>query len=297
MVIKTVFALILGALFLAAQETPPFQLPDNVAVRNDLVYSKTGNREVVADLYCPKSGSGPFPAVVYIHGNGMPTKSVGGTKAAFRRQAALLAAKGFVGLAIDYRFENEAHFPGCISDAKAAVRWLRANARQYRIDKERIGAVGGSWGGYIAAMLGTTQDRPELEGGGSNSSFSSRVKAVAVFNPSVDKLSRASESKSGPGTFEDFVGASYAEKPELWVKASPMTYISEQSAPFLFLHGTQDRTVPYSQSQAMMQKLLAAGVHAEIFTAEGAGHAFFHRPPWFEPTLKRMEDFLTKYLK
>jgi acetyl esterase/lipase len=293
-------ALILGPLFMTAQqapekaiyqlappdvrtENPPFYVPGNVTVRNDLVYSKSGDREVLADLYCPKSGSGPFPAVVYIHGKGLPTKSMGGTKAAFRRQAALLAGKGFVGLSIDYRYRNEAHFPGCIYDAKAAVRWLRANAKQYRIDPDRIAAVGGSWGGYLVTMLAATQNLPEFEGDGSNLGFPSSVKAVVAFNPAADPLYRVNESKSGRPTFEDFLGASHREKPELWVKASPTTYFSKQTVPILFLHGTQDTTAPYAQAQATIEKLLAAGAHAELFPAEGARHGFYHAPPGSRP--------------
>ncbi len=277
-------------------EEPPFQLPENVDVRKDLVYSKTGNREVVADLYFPKSGSGPFPAVIYVHGSGMPNKGTEGSKLAFRRQAALLGAKGFVGLTISYRFRTEARFPGCIYDAKAAVRWLRANAKQYRIDPERIGAVGASFGGYIVSMLATTEDLPEFEGDGSNLGVSSRVKAVVAFNALVDPIDHH-RGDGGPGKFPDFVGARYEDNPELWAKASPLAHVSKRCPPFLFLSGTNDPTPSFVEDQAMMKKLLAAGVHAEFFTAEGGRHGFFHEPPWFEPTLKRMEDFLTKHLK
>ena len=87
------------------------------------------------------------------------------------------------------------------------------------------------------------------------------------------------------------------ENPELWAKASPTTYVGPESAPFLFLHGTDDASVPYRQSVDMMNALEAAGVSAEIFTAEGAGHGFFNDPPWFQPTLDAMEEFFTRILK
>ncbi len=318
--IKTVSALILGALFLAAPsvpgrapfqlpdrqekpENPPFRVPDNVAVHKDLVYSRTGNREVVADLYLPKTGAGPFPALIYVHGSGMPKgKSLGASKGTFRRQAALLAAKGFVGLSIDYRFRTETRFPGCIYDAKAAVRWLRANAKQYRIDPGRIGLVGTSWGGYVVSMVATTQHLPEFEGDGSNLGFSSRVQAVVALSSNPEPLGHGSgeserRAARGPGSFADFVGATYEDKPELWAKASPMTHVSEHCPPFLMLHGGEDTPVGYRQAQIFMKKLLAAGVHVEFLTAEGGRHEFYGAPPWFEPALKRMEEFLTKYLK
>jgi acetyl esterase/lipase len=296
--IKRLVSPLICAAALAGQETPPFQVPNGVEVQQDVVYSMAGDVPVRGDLYLPKSGHGPFPAVVYVHGGGKPTKNLGGTKAGFRRQAALMAEKGFVGLSIDYRFLDNPGYPACISDGKAAVRWLRANAKKYGIDPGRIGAAGGSWGGYIVGMLGATPDFPEFEGDGGNRGFSSRVKAVAAFNPALDLVSFGSGARKGPsGTFAEFLRAKYSDQPELWAKASPMTYIGKSSASFLFLHGTRDTTVLIAESQGMMEKLAAAGVHAEIFTAEGAGHAFFHGPPWFELTLKRMEEFFAQYLK
>jgi dipeptidyl aminopeptidase/acylaminoacyl peptidase len=94
-----------------------------------------------------------------------------------------------------------------------------------------------------------------------------------------------------------FLGCSYSENPEIWTAATPATHAGKSSPPFLFLHGTADTTVPYRQSQETMKLLQTAGVHADMFTAEGAGHGFFNRPPWFQPTLDRMEQFFTRFLK
>lgn len=291
---------LLVCLFLCAaawsQEDPPFQVPDNVEVRDDVAYAT--HPAALGDLYLPRSGSGPFPAVVYVHGGGKRTKNLGGTTGAFRRQAAYLASKGVVGFAIEYRFLDDDPFPGCVYDAKAAVRWLRANAKKYRVDPGRIGAAGGSWGGYIVAFLGSTGDIQEFEGDGGSRGFSSRVKAVAAFNPAIDLVSFGRGERNGPaGTFAEYLRVKYADNPALWAKASPMTYVGKSSASFLFLHGTRDTTVLIAESEGMLEKLRAAGVHAEIFPAEGAGHAFFHGPQWYEPTLKRMEEFFAKYLR
>ena len=82
---------------MAAEEASPFQIPDKVMVQNDVMYSTVENTPMLGDLYLPKTGGGPFPAVVYVHGGGKPTKKLGGTKGSFRRQAAYLATKGFAG--------------------------------------------------------------------------------------------------------------------------------------------------------------------------------------------------------
>ena len=274
-------------------ERPPYQVPDNVAVRNDLVYTKIGEREVTADLYWPTNGSGPFPAIVYIHGSGMPNKGRGGSKAAWRRQAALLAAKGFVGLSISYRFRTEVHYPGCVYDGKAAVRWLRANAKEYRIDPERIGVVGTSFGGYVASMVATTAHRPELEGDGSNRGFSSRVQAAVGFAPLVDPIGHHRHNPA-PGKFPDFVGARYEDNPELWAKASPLENAGKHCPPFLFFWGTKDHTPASVAVPKMIQKLQAAGVHTEFVIAEGGNHEFYDESPWFERTLQRMEGEIAR---
>jgi len=209
-----------------------------------------------------------------------------------------MATKGFVGACIEYRLSGEARCPAAVHDAKAAVRWLRANANKYRVNPEKIGAAGGSAGGHLVAVLGTTHKMRKLEGDGGNARVSSRVQAVAAFNPAVDLLSwgkKSPEARNHAGY--EFLGVTYAENPKLWEEASPLEHVDKDSASTLFLHGTGDKTVPYQQSADMLAKLKAAGVRAEIFTAEEAPHGFFNRPPWHQPTLERMEEFFTSVLK
>ena len=238
-------------------------------------------------------GGGSFPAIVYLHGGAwflrLPTE--------FQPHAAHMATKGFVGAIIQYRLVSEAIFPAPVEDSKAAVRWLRAKASTYRIDTDRIGVAGGSSGGHLAAMLGTTPHIAEFEGDGGNAGFSSRVQAVASFSGAVDLVGGRLFNQTSDQFIVDFLGASYEENPELWVKASPITYVGPESPPFLLLHGTNDLQIAYQQSVDMMDALKAAGVSAEIFTGEGAGHPFYLGPPWDQPTLEAMEEFFTRILK
>ena len=250
---------------------------------------------VTSDPVTATVSGGPFPAIVYLHGGGWQ----GGDKTQFEPQATDMAAAGFVGATIEYRLVPEGVlFPAPVEDSKAAVRWLRANASTYRIDAGRIGVAGRSAGGHLAAMLGTTLT--EFEGNGGNPSFSSRVQAVAAFNGVFDFVALNSPKFKAEKAIEgiaNFLGASYEEDPELWVTASPITHVGTESAPFLFLHGTRDKLIPYQQSVDMMNALTAAGVSAEIFTAKGAGHTFFIDPPWYQLTLDAMEEFFTRKLQ
>jgi len=298
--VKPWFIFALAATLLAQQakqaqkQEPPFHLPGSVEMKQDLIYASYGSREMHLDLVLPKAGRGPFPAVVYIHGGGWR----GGNKAAFRRQAAHMATLGFVGACIEYRLSGEAKWPAAIYDSKAAVRWVRANAKKYNIAPDRIGAAGGSAGGHLVALLGTTAHLMELEGDGGNPGISSAVKAVAAFNPAVDLVSFGKgPASNGSNAVTAFLGKAYADAPKLWELATPITHVNKKSASFLFLHGSADNTVPIQQSIDMMKRLKTAGAHAEIMTADGAAHGFFNRPPWYEPTLQRMQEFLVKTLK
>jgi acetyl esterase/lipase len=273
-----------------------FVLPAGVAVERELVYTSGGSTPETLDLYRPASGAGPFPGVVFIHGGAWAI----GSKADFQRQAAYLATQGYVCVSINYRLSQEAPYPAALYDAKAAVRWMRANAQKYGVDPNRIAAAGGSAGGQLAALLGTTASFKTMEGDRGNAQYSSRVEAVVAFNPLTDFVS-AMEKTSSPAAVTravvPFLGGSLEKVPETYVEASPVAHVSTTSAPFLLLHGTADTTLPFSQSVEMRDALQAVGVRAELYSAENANHGFFNRPPFYEPALERMKAFLDSVLK
>jgi len=273
-----------------------FVVPAGVVAERDLVYARYGDHEESLDLFRPASGTGPYPGVVFIHGGAWSA----GNKTAFQRQAAYLAANGYVCVSINYRLSQEVRFPAALFDAKAAVRWMRANAATYRVDPKRIAAVGGSSGGQLAALLGTTADVKTLEGDGGNQQFSSRVQAVVAFNPLTDFVSALEKTQNPEAVskaIDAFLGGQLETIPEVYMEASPVAHVSTTSPPFLFLHGTADTTLPFSQSTEMQEALLAVGVRAELYRAEGANHGFFNTPPFYEPALKRMQQFLDGILK
>lgn len=237
-------------------------------------------------------GGGPLPAIMYMHGGGFTVSS---DVEQFAATARHMSAKGFVGATFEYRLMPEFRFPAPVEDSKAAVRWLRANATTYSIDPDRIGAAGHSAGGYLAMMVGTTSHLAEFEGDGGNPGFSSRVQAVAAFAGDSDLV-----EQPGNNLIANFLGATFAENPDLWALASPITHVGGGSPPFLLLHGTDDASVPYQQSVNMVNRLMAAGVSAELFTAQGASHADLDpvQPSWGDRTLGRaMEEFFVRILK
>jgi acetyl esterase/lipase len=286
-------ALVLPCKQMEAQhrENPPFNLPSNVKVEHHLVYAHYDGRKLHLDIYHPAKGDGPFPGVVFIHGGGW----VGGSALQFRRQAAYLASKGFVASTIEYRLSGEAPYPAAVYDCKAAVRWMRANAGKYGINPKQIAVAGGSAGGHLAALLGTTNGISAFEGKGGNPGFSSRVQAVVAFNGIYDFVRLTGKSPSQRPTEQvvlKFLGGPLQKVPEIYVEASPVAHVSSGDPPFLLLHGTADTTVPYGHALEMQKALERAGVKVELYSARGANHGFFNSPPYYKPTLARMAKFL-----
>ncbi len=263
--------------------------PQGVECRDNIVYGTGGGRELQADLYLPaEPAAAHIPAVVYVHGGGWR----GGDRTQFSRHAISMARHDFAGLCISYRFSQEARYPAAVEDANCAVRFLRGFADELGVDPDRIGIAGGSAGGHLAAMVSTTCGTARLEGTGGHGDFSSDVQAYCGFNPVLDMRGML----ENPGV-EAFLGGSPHEVgKEVYEDASPICHVDEHTPPTLLLHGNADTTVPYEQSVQFRDAVLAAGGQAELFTADGAGHAFFNRDPWFEPTLARMTEFFLRWL-
>src|SRR5581483_11615346 len=116
------------------------------------------------DMARPKNGDGPFPAVVCIHGGGFRA----GSRQGYDGLCLRLAQRGYVAVTASYRLAPQFQFPAAVHDVKAAVRWLRANAKKYHIDPERIGVTGGSAGGHLAQFLGVTGGVSPFEGDAGN---------------------------------------------------------------------------------------------------------------------------------
>jgi acetyl esterase/lipase len=244
-----------------------------------------GSAPLLLDLYLPSSPqpAGEVPAIVHFHGGGWRK---GGRSSLGPQVDALglspiecLVDAGFVVASADYRLSSVAHFPAQLRDAKAAVRWLRANAASYNVDPGRIYAWGDSAGGHLAALVGLTAGSAEYRGSAEDD-VSDSVAAVAAWYPPTDllhmgaqRLSNAIASADDPGSREALLlGAQPAAAPDKAAAASPLTYAGNHAPPFFLAHGTADRFVPPAQSATLAAALEAAGTEAELLLIEGADH-------------------------
>ncbi len=219
------------------------------------------------DIYIPKQPIAlPVPAVVWVHGGGWRNGSKEGGRGQW------LADHGFIGVSIDYRLSGEAIFPAAVEDCKCAVRFLRANAGDYGIDPEQIGAWGSSAGGHLVLMLGLADEKAGLEGNGGWAGISSKIQAVcSYFGPTDLTTIREGGDSIAPRLF---IGGTLEELPQAYARASPVTYISRDDPPLLLVHGSNDKTVPFAQSQKMYDLAKQAGLDIALIKVYGAGHGF-----------------------
>jgi len=163
-------------------------------------------------------------------------------------------------------------FPAQLHDVKCAVRWLRANAEEYDVDPERIGAYGYSAGAHLALLLGLTDPSDGVEGNCGNLNFSSKVQAV-VSKAGPTDLAWFLETRYPTGQLVmDLVGGSPEEMLEKSRVASPTTYVSADDPPVLMIHGDQDTTVPPQQAEVLDARMNEIGVPHTLIMKEGEGH-------------------------
>ncbi|MBI5028975.1 MAG: alpha/beta hydrolase fold domain-containing protein [Chloroflexi bacterium] len=280
----------------AAPTLPPNRNVAGGTTLRDVTYCSPDGIPQKMDVTYPKSASDkPMPTTVYIHGGGWTSGDKGnGAGTADMKE---LLNRGYILVSLDYRLAPEYKWPAQIVDVKCAIRHLRANAATYKIDPNKIGVWGGSAGGHLVSMLGTTDKSAGFDVG-EYADQSSRVQAVVdLFGPSdLPAMLTGQSQVVGKKVFD----ASSRDDPVL-VNASPVTYISSDDPPFLILQGDQDQVVPMEQSQILYDKLKAGGVTATLVIVKNAGHGFTPVGGAISPSraelTKSIADFFDKYLR
>ena len=257
------------------------------------------------DIYLPHGNKDYYPVVIVIHGSGWKAnnkKSIDYGKKVFVDP---LTQKNFAVAIINHRSSTlDSIFPAQIHDVKAAVRYLRAKAKDLNLDPSFIGITGYSSGGHLAALAGTSSYDRSVEGNvGKYLNFSSHIDAVvdfygptdiSVFDDCLKKLGKEFKHPRKISLFDNYLD----QVPREVQRANPIAYVKEDSPPFLIFHGEKDLTVPICQSKILHQVLLKKGVNSELIIDENGDHCGNNLMPhhtskmanFFSTTLKSKND-------
>lgn len=260
-------------------------LPLAAELKTDIEFAKPGGVSLSLDAYVPE-GKGPFATVIIVHGGGW----VNGTKTTYVPPLfEPLSKGGFAWFTINYRLAPAHRFPAPAEDVDAAIRWVKQHAKEYKVDVKRIALMGESAGGHLVAYAGA-------RGKGDT-----KVAAVVPFYGVHDLNARTKSMGMIGENVEKFLNitASDPAAEEKMRAASPITYVHKGMPPFLMIHGTADKAVPYDQSPLMCAKMKEVGVRCEVFTVEGAPHGIgpWEKNPAFQKYKEKMVEWLRQTLK
>lgn len=226
----------------------------------DIPFTFPNNVQKTFDLIVPEGEALDIPLLIWIHGGGW----MGGEKRIFN-DFERFVFHGYAVLSIDYRFIQDAPFPAQLEDCKTAVRWARANAKEYGYNAEKVIVGGNSAGGHLAALLGLTNGEKQYDIG-QYSDYSSDVQAV------VDLYGPADLRKLLP--LGEVIDKLVNGNEELAALASPICHEVKNAPDFLIVHGMKDDLVPIEQSRALKEKLCEAGVTVEYLEIPEGSHGF-----------------------
>lgn len=281
------------------------------------------------DLYIPAGATKPLPVVIWTSGSAWMSDNGKNGAAGF---AAQMNPAGYAVAGVSIRSSSQVKFPGQLHDIKAAIRWLRANAKKYNLDANRIGISGDSSGGWTTAMAALTGDAPEMEGAVGTTGVSSKVQAAVAFYPPTNFLTMdawAIQKCAAPRCHDDIsspesrlVGCAIQTCPEKVQAANPLRYITPADPPLMILHGGSDPLVPHNQGEQLYMALNKACLDAVFISLPKAPHGpwkgFLNdeamrqgatmrstsaascaitNPTLYTPTWKTVIDFFDKYLK
>ena len=269
----------------------------------DIAYGNASKAQTL-DLYLPTKGKGPFPLIVFFHDRKGDKGDMEGSA-----QQIMCLSKGYAVACVNYREVPEARFPADVSDAKAAVRFLKANGSKYGVDTSHVAAWGESHGGRLASFVGVSANHMELEdlsSGGQGQS--SRVNAVVAWFPLLNEVSMDMDFKrlgirplfyrNEESYGAEMYGAPIQSIPGLVAFSDPTRYISPEAVPFFIVHGTADNVCPISQSEHFAERLRhTIGSKNVTFLSVTGGR---HRAADFygsEDVMKQVFRFLDKRLK
>lgn len=272
--------------------------PNSIKATRDIVYATLentpfGKRSLHLDVFRPKNDL-LRPAVIMIHGGGWRS----GTRSMQVPMAQMLAAKGFVTIPVEYQLSLEAKYPAAVYNLKAAIRFVKANAKKYGIDTNHIAVSGCSAGGQLASLIGLTNGVALFEGNQGITGISSNVHAIIDIDGVVDFMAPTSLNLVRKPDAADvfWLDGTFEEKPNTWKQASPIFWAGEKTAlPMLFLNSGFSRF--HAGQDELIGMMNEWGIYTEVHKFDVKVHPFWLFHPWVDDTIDYMNAFLNKIWK
>ena len=253
------------------------------------VYRSADSGDLKAWIFEPEghSAEDERPAIVFFFGGGWNS----GTPTQFVPQSRHLAQRGMVAIVVDYRVRSRQGTLAnvAVSDAKAAVRWVRTHADRLGIDPDRIAAGGGSAGGHLAAATTMLPGNDDTE---TTAKISPAADALVLFNPALILAHYDGETDLEAEKLDN-LRPRLGSEPE---SMSPYHNVRPGLPPTIIFHGKTDKTVPYRHAELFADAMVAAGNRCELVGYEDQGHGFFNQKRGdgssYRDTTRRMDEFL-----
>ena len=253
-------------------------------LQKDIEFAKPGGVSLTLDAFTPE-GAGPFPTCILVHGGGF-TK---GDKTSFIKPLfAPLSEAGFVWFTINYRLAPDHRYPACVEDAESAIRWVRAHAKEYKVDVNRIALIGESAGGHIVSLVGT------------RAKGDTALAAVVPFYGPHDLEFQADNRHAVGASLTALFGITEElseSNRQVLREASPSRHVHAGMPPYLLIHGTKDDKVPYEQSVRFQKQMTAAGNACDLSTITDGIHGMGGWDKLGSTYAKDMIAWLKKTLK
>ncbi len=259
-------------------------MSDEVRVEKDITFGHTSGLDLKCDLHYPPEGASKRTAVIHLYGGGF----MRGNRVQAADAATFFAQRGYLGVCAWYRLGDVAKWPAQIEDAKAAIRWTRANAEKLGIDPDKIVLAGYSAGGALGLLVAGAEDRPDLEGDAGNAGVSSRVNGVVTYYVG-GSLRRRDDGTNHPVMPAGADDAAYHD-------GDYRNFLKPGFPPTVLLHSTVDTLADFENSVELFRKLREAGTPAELHLFDGLSHVFDRFPEFGDACAHMADLFLDRHV-
>ena len=266
-------------------------IPDNIEEIKNIEYKNVRGKSLQLDLYRQKNLTEPAPLLVFIHGGGWK----GGKRSDYLVYLVAFAQKGYMTATVSYRLLKDAPYPACVEDITDAVHWFFKNSDTYGYDPDRICLIGGSAGAHLSMLAAYGWGEERLKNDSiQNTEDTHRIKAVVDIYGPADLTTPYAQTQS---LANNFIAHSWQERPDLYLEASPIRYVSCDDPPTLILHGTSDNLVPVSQSDSLKARLDNLGIPCVYYKVPLWPHAMDLAQRVNDFSQQKMNEFFEQYVR